>query len=108
MAGFNFRASVMPWPVRFIETKYDGIKQSRLVRGSVSVLRTSEIEIRANNSTRRALGYKFGDDLSEPPTLRTENYKFSVVGQRDYPEIEISKPLPGQMEILSITQEVTF
>lgn len=106
VAGFNFAASVMPWPVEHIDTPRAGMLRARLIRGAVSVLNTTEITIRANNSTRRALGYAFGDDLSEPPPARTQVYKFSVIGHRDHPEIEIRKDAPGQFELLAITQEV--
>ncbi len=106
VAGFNFTASVMPWPAEHIDTPRAGMLQARLIRGAVSVLNTNEITIRANNSTRKALGYAFGDDLSEPPPARTQVYKFSVIGRRDHPEIEIRKDVPGRFELLAITQEV--
>lgn len=105
-AGFNFEASIIPWPVERIDTPRAGMLEARLIRGSVSVLHSGPFDIRANRNTRTVGGYRWGEDLTIPPPLRTERYRFSVVGRRDHPEIEISKTIPGPFEVLAITQEV--
>lgn len=107
-AGFNFVSNVMPWPVEIIESPRAGMLKARVIRGSVSVLSSSDFQIRANNNTRSVGGYKWGEDLGLAPALRTEVYRFSVVGRRDHPEIEIIKPLPGILELMAVTQEVQY
>lgn len=105
-AGFNFISRVQPWPVEFVQSPRAGMLKARLIRGSVSLLSSGRFDVRANRNTRQFGGYSFGDDLSLPPPLRTKKQKFSVIGQRDHPEIEIIKPEPGAFEVLAITQEV--
>lgn len=107
-AGFNFQSSIMPWPVEHVQTPRAGMLKARLVRGSVSVLATSAFTVRANRNARTMGGYAFGDDTLAPPPLKTEVFRFSVVGNRDHPEVEIIKELPGAFEVLAITQEVTY
>lgn len=105
--GFNFEARAMPWPVDIIQSPHLGLIKVRTVRGSVSVLHTGRIAVRANNTTKRFGGYFFGDDLSAPPPRRTQLYKFMVLGRRDHPEIEFIKEGPGAFQILAINQEVS-
>lgn len=106
IAGFNFDARVMPWPVENIDHPKAGMLKARLIRGSVSVMHTGPFDVRANRSTRAIGGYRVGEDLSQPPPLRTEVSKFSVIGRRDHPEIEIIRDKPGAFEVLAITQEL--
>jgi hypothetical protein len=106
-AGLNFQSRVMPWPVDIIESPYLGLIKTRVVRGSVSVLHTGPIAVRANTTTKRFGGYFFGDDLSEPPPRRTQLHKFLVLGRRDHPEIEFIKEGPGAFQILAVNQEVS-
>ncbi|MGL6211364.1 MAG: hypothetical protein ACRC14_16190, partial [Paracoccaceae bacterium] len=106
--GFPFTTSVMPWPVEFVETTYAGMLQARLVRGSVSTMDTGTYSIRANKNTRVIGAYDVGDPLTAAPPLRTQVTKFLVLGVRDHPEIEISRTIPGDLQILAITQEVKY
>lgn len=105
--GFNFQSRVKPWPVDIIQSPYLGLIRVRLVRGSVSVLRTGRVAVVSNATTKRYGGYRFGDDLSAAPPRRTELYKFLVLGRRDHPEIEIIKERPGAFQILAVNQEVS-
>jgi len=105
-AGFNFTARVQPWPVQVIESPRSGMLAVRVLRGSVSLLASGPFSVRSNRSTREMGGYAVNEDLSLPPPLRTLVSKFSVVGRRDHPEIEIIKDTPSFIEILAITQEV--
>lgn len=107
-AGFNFKSSFMPWPVEVIDSPRAGMLKARLIRGSVSVLASGSFSIRANKHVRQVGGYKWGDALDAPPPSRTEVYRFSVVGRRDHPEIEITKEEPGILEVMALTQEVQF
>lgn len=106
--GFNFVSKVMPWPKRMIQHPKAGLLPCRVIRVSAATLSTGVFQIRCNNSTRDFNGYFFGDDLSEPAANRTKICRASVVGRRVYPEIEFIKPYPSQMQILAITQEVSY
>jgi hypothetical protein len=106
--GFNFTSRAMFWPVEMVEAPYHGMKRTRVVRGSVSVQDTVSFKVRCNNTTKTYGGYRFGDDLSEPPPRRTFVAKFSVVGVRDHPEIEFIRDRPGPFRVLAQTQEVTY
>lgn len=105
-AGFNFVSSVQPWPVEHVDSPRAGLLKARLIRASVSVLASAGFSVRANLRTRQIGSYAFGDDVSLPPPLQTRVVKFSVVGRRDHPEIEILKTEPGPFEVLAITQEI--
>lgn len=103
--GLDFPVSVTPWPVEHIDHPRAGMLRARLIRGGVSVQSTLTVDIRANNHSRTFGGYGFGDDLSAA-NLMTKVLKFSVTGNRDHPEIEISRSAPGPFRILAVTQEV--
>jgi hypothetical protein len=107
VGGFNFVSRVMVWPHEWIETERAGLVKARTVQGSVSVMSTGMFQVRANSTTKSFGGYWFGDDLSEPPPDRTKRFGFTVTGNRDYPEVEVIKPLPARFKVLAITQEVT-
>ncbi|MDB6151469.1 MAG: hypothetical protein JWQ44_2917 [Chthoniobacter sp.] len=108
MVGFPFTTQVLLWPVKHVESPYTGIVRARPVRGSVALLNSGVFNIRTNNTTRVVGGYTAGDDVSLPPPLRTRVVKFSIFGNREYPEIEITKTEPGQFEVMAATQEVTM
>jgi len=104
--GFNFVSRVMPWPVEVIETARAGMLKARLIRVSVSVMDTTTFQCRTNRTTRTIEGYRVGDQTNIPAPLKTEAFHFSVIGNRDHPEVEIIKHQPGPFHVLAITQEV--
>ena len=106
--GFNFVASIQPWPVQTVESPRGGIYPARLVQGSVSVINTGTFKVRCNKTTTSFGGMAFGDDLVATPITPPKRYKFSAVGMRDHAEIEYIKPLPGYFHVLASTQEVTY
>jgi hypothetical protein len=106
--GFNFVSRVMQWPKKQIQHPKAGLLECRVIRFAASVLSTGPVQIRANAITQNFGGYSFGDDLSEPAPEMTKIIRVSVVGRRVHPELEIIKPYPGRMQILSMTQEVSY
>jgi hypothetical protein len=108
MIGFPFTTQVYCWPVKHVESPHAGIVRARPVRGSVAIKATGAFKIRTNGSTRDVGGYTAGDDVSLPPEDKTRIVKFGIWGNRDYPEIEVTKEEPGQFEVMAITQEVTM
>lgn len=107
-AGFNFRCVVRPWPAEHVTAPRVGIVRARIIRGTVSVRETRHLSVRANRTIKQLGGYEVGDDLSAPPPLRTRRFAFIVIGNRDHPEIEVTKEQPGEFQILAISQEVTY
>jgi hypothetical protein len=108
VAGFNFVSTVGVWPIEVIESERAGMLKARVIAGSVSVMSSQKITIRCNSSERSVGGYAFGDPLTEPPPERTRLHRFSILGRRDHPTIEIIKDRPGAFHILAVTQEVQF
>ena len=72
----------------------------------VSVQNTLAYQVSCNGVVNRVTSYGFGDDLSTPPTPKTEVRRFSIFGNRDHPEIIISKTRPGPFRVLAIGQKV--
>jgi hypothetical protein len=106
--GFNFVARAQAWPKKLVDHPKAGLLSCRVIRFAASVLSTGPVQIRANAITQSFGGYSFGDDLSDPAPGMTKTIRVSVVGRRDHPELEIIKPLPGRMQVLSLTQEVSY
>ena len=104
--GINFDTSVTPWPVEFVSSPRLGMVRARTIRVATSVFETISYFVRRNNTTTRVEGYSFGDDLSAPPSRKTQVQRFPVLGNRDHPEIEIGQDQPGPFELLAITTEV--
>lgn len=106
--GFPFDVRIKPWPAEHVESPRAGMLRCRPVRGAVSVLHTHDMRIRANATVKKFGGYAFGDFTEDQPPLHTRPYKFMVIGRRDNPDIEIFTEEPGRLEVLAITQEVTY
>ncbi len=104
--GLNFEARVKPWSVELIESDRIGLLKARTIRCSISVQNTAKFQYISNGKIRTAGGYRSGDNLALPPPLRTEVFRFPVMGRRDHPEIEFVKNRPGAFRVLAITQEV--
>ena len=104
--GFDFDASMMPWAVEVLEVPRAGMVRARLIRVKISVMNTVSFQCRTNGTTRTVEAYSFGDDLSEPPPRKTGDYRFSVFGNRDHPEVEVIKHIPGPFTVTAITQEM--
>ena len=106
--GLAFDARIRPWPAEHVESPRAGMVKARLIRGSVSVRHTHDLLVIANGTEKPFGGYEFGDFPDDPPPLRTERYRFLVMGNRDHPDLEIVSETPGHMEVLSVTQEVRY
>lgn len=104
--GYNFLASVMPWPVEQLDSRRLGVIKARVMRAAVSVMGTPTFQCRTNRTTRTIEGYIVGSNTDEPPPEKTQVFRFNVIGRSDHPEIEVIKHLPGPFHVLAITQEV--
>lgn len=106
--GLPFEARIKPWPAEHVDSPRAGLIKARLIRGAVSVQHTHELEIVANGRVKPFGGFEFGDFPEDPPPLRTEKYRFLVIGNRDHPDLEIVSATPGRLEVLAVTQEVRY
>lgn len=104
--GLNFVASAEPWPVEIIESPRIGEVTVRVMSVIVSVQNTLGYEVMCNGVRNRVNAYDFGDDLSRPPIPKTNVRRFTIYGNRDHPEIIVSKTRPGPFRILAIGQKV--
>lgn len=103
--GFRFTQFVAPWPVENLQSPRVGMLKARVIRFGVSVQESSAFRIVCNRNTHEVGGHAFGDDLSQPPPLRTRVYRVPVMGQRDHPELAVVKDTPGRLRVLAMTQE---
>ena len=104
--GLNFEAKAEVWPADIIEATTAGLRTPRVFTLIVSALNTRHIDVICNKDQRQLGGYRFGDDLSKPPPLRTMLYRVPVFGRRDHATLSVSRSVPGPWHILTIGQEV--
>ena len=104
--GLPFICAMQPWPVEVIDSLRAGMLRARVIRVSVSVQGTAGFSFVCNGRRRRVGGYAPGDDFDAPPPLRTQVYRFPVMGNRDHPKFTIERDMPGAFRVLAITQEV--
>lgn len=104
--GLNFEAEMEVWPVEVIESPRIGTLQARVLEIVVSVQNTLTYSVSRNGKVRSIGGYKIGDDLDNPPALRTEVTRLPVLGRRDHPELIVAKRRPGPFRVLAIGQRV--
>lgn len=104
--GLNFEAAAQPWPTEYIDNPRGGDLAVRVMGLNVSVQNTLAYQVSCNGITTNVSAYGFGDDLSLPPIPKTEVRQFTVYGNRDHPELIISKKRPGPFRVLAIGQRV--
>jgi len=104
--GLNFVASAEPWPVEIMESPRIGEVTVRVMEAIVSVQNTLGYEVMCNGVRNRVNAYSSGDDLSVPPVPKTNVRRFTIYGNRDHPEIIVSKTRPGPFRILALGQKV--
>jgi hypothetical protein len=106
--GLPFTVRVQPFPVEMIQSPRVGMFPARTIRGAVDVRNAGAFSVMANTTLRRYQHHAFGDEPEDPPPLFTGKKRFIVMGDRKQPVIEIIKDEPGPLEVLAITQEVTY
>jgi hypothetical protein len=104
--GLNFDVEATVWPADILEASSTGMRTPRVFFMIISVLNTRHLDARCNKDQRQLGGYRFGDDLSEPPPLRTTLYRVPVFGRREHANLSVLRSVPGPWHILTIGQEV--
>ncbi len=104
--GINFTAEVAVWPAEIQESTRIGSFKARVFEATISVQNTLAYEAVMNGHRQKVSAYKAGDDLSAPPTPKTEVRRFTIYGNRDHPDIRFQKTRPGPFRVLAIGQGV--
>jgi len=104
--GLRFTSTVSPWAVELIESPRAGMLRARVIRFAVSVQDSASFMVWCNRTSREVGGYAAGDPLDVPPPLRTQVYRFPVLGDKKQADLGITKDTPGRLRILALTQEV--
>tara|TARA_R100001086_G_scaffold248330_1_gene185003 strand:+ start:1770 stop:3995 length:2226 start_codon:yes stop_codon:yes gene_type:complete len=105
--GVRWLPRAFVWPKAFFEDRYHGVKDVRTIRVGITARDTVSYYNYRNNTRRDVLPYEAGDDLALPPRRKTGTKVFTVLGNREYPSIEIGQEYPGAWEILKVSPEVT-
>ena len=104
--GLPFTVTVEPWPMEVVQSQRFGTLKARVLQMVVSVQDSLGFDVTCNSYSDSVGDYLVGADLTEPPATRTQRYRFSVFGNRDHPELKISRTRPGPLRILAIGQRV--
>jgi hypothetical protein len=104
--GLPFTVLVAPWPMEVVDSPRFGTLTARVLQMVVSVQNSLGFTAQCNNYSATVGDYLIGADLTEPPAVRTQRYRFSIFGNRDHPEMTITRTRPGPLRILAIGQRV--
>lgn len=109
-AGLHFTFDAIMWPAEPERDQSPMFGRRRIPRVAVrtkesgvygiGVFGRARVQIRAS--------YDQGDDIGLPPPLRTEVKRYIVPGWEYEPCIEITRPIPHPVEILSVAREVAY
>jgi len=101
--GIPFAIRVTPWPRRSVYTQRGIRGVKRLVKSFITVQDTLAFEY----EHYRFGGYRTGDDLSLPPSLRSEEFGAITGGRSPYDERPIQVNRPGPFRLLKLEYRVT-
>lgn len=93
--GLVFQKCVTPWPRKSMRTERATLEVKRTISLKISVQDSHQFEI--NGETFGA--YRIGEDLSQPPPLRNEEYRTTLIGVSGRKPIEICQNRPGKLRI---------
>lgn len=103
-AGFFFApsVSVLPWEILSDESMAG--KKKRYTEINVHIKDSGRFKVNSKNTT----AYRGGDDLTQPPPVRTEIKHFSDLGRAYEPPIDITQEDCVPLTVLGLTAEVSF
>lgn len=109
-AGLHFDINAVLWPpeAKGDTSQFFGRRRNNrvAVRVKDSCVYTVGIEGRTRLQTRPA--YDQGDDITIAPPLRTELKRFVLTGYEHEPAIQILRPLPQPLTVISVVTQVTM
>jgi hypothetical protein len=108
-AGLHFDMDAVLWPPEAQDDQRTMFSRRRLahvaVRVKNSVVYTVGLLGRTLSNLRPA--YDQGDDQGSAPPLRSEVRRFPMSGYEHEPCVQITRPLPQPLTVLSVAQEVS-
>lgn len=107
--GLHFDINCVLWPPepdKDVSAMFGRRRLNRVaVRVEESCVYTIGVEGRAMVNTRPA--YDQGDDMTIAPPLRSELKRFLLTGWEHEPSVQILRPIPQPLTVLSVAEEVT-
>lgn len=102
--GFPYEVEIIPWSRRSVHTQRGTREVKRQIQMMVTVLNSGPISVD---------GFVVGDyasdeDLTMPPPLRSEEYKFTFVGRPPFEERVIRKHRPGPLTLAKLRYRVVI
>jgi hypothetical protein len=109
-AGLHFEIDSVLWPPEAQDDQRTMFARRRIVHAAVRVDNSGVYTVglldSAQVNTRPA--YDQGDDLEAAPPLRSEVKRFPLSGYQHEPCVQIKRPLPQALTVLSVAQEVNI
>jgi hypothetical protein len=107
-AGLHYEMDAVKWPPEAQDDQRTMFARRRAARVAVRVQDSCVYSVgllgRTSSQTRPA--YDQGDDIEIAPPLRSEVKRFVIAGYEYEPCIQIKRPIPTPLTILSIAEEV--
>jgi hypothetical protein len=104
--GIGFTTTIEPWPRTYINDRYKGLRQARTIRVGVGVQNTVYYAFRRNGVTSDFGPYLSFEDVTQSPQRKDRDAKYSVLGKRDKPQVEVIRDQPGPFTLTRLTMEV--
>jgi hypothetical protein len=101
--GLPFLIEVTPWSRRSVNTQRGARDIKRVIQTFITVQDTLQFEYQDATFG----GYRAGDDLSVPPSLRSEEFRVANGGRSHYQDRPITVTRPGPFRLLKLRYRVT-
>lgn len=108
--GFHFDFLATRWPAEPEEDESPMFGRRRAVSVAVRTLESGSYSIGLESRTRVQTRpvYDQGEDWDVAPPLRSEVRRFNIPGWEHEPCIQITRPIPVPLQILSLAERVAF
>jgi hypothetical protein len=108
-AGLHFDIDAVPWPPEVQDDSRTMFARRRIVHAAIRTEQSGvySVGIYGRNIVNTRPAYDQGDDLNAAPPLRSEVRRWPMSGYMYEPSLQILRPLPVPLTILSIAQEVS-
>lgn len=108
--GYHFTMDSVLWTPEPESDPRPQFDRRRVTRAAIRVQSTGVYAVGIYGSGKSYLrsAYDQGDDFDEHPPLRSETKRFDLPGWSHEPRVQITRPIPHPVHILSVAQEVAF
>lgn len=107
--GLHFDIDTVLWPPESVNDQRTMFQRRRIVAAAVRTQDSGPytIGIYGRDLVNLRPAYDQGDDLSAAPPLRTEVKRWPLSGYEYEPSVQILRPIPQPLTILSVAQELS-